>query len=203
MRDIQMDLIRINDRISYIETTDDPLCADIGIIKAGDETWLFDVGNGEKNVADLKDDYNIVLSHFHADHVGNLDKVSAKSLYVSNETFKHVGRGTIVREDVTVGDIHIFPLPSSHVKGGLGLEVDETYAFVGDGLYSKVKDGFYIYNSQMVKEEIDVLEKLKAPFLLVSHLKGLVREKADAIEELKKIYSFRDKNSSEIRIPMV
>ena len=44
-----MDTIRISDAISYIEASDDPLCADIGIIRRDGGTWLYDVGNGEKN----------------------------------------------------------------------------------------------------------------------------------------------------------
>ena len=47
---IQSEVVRdpleivINDKISYIEATDDPLSADIGIIRDSGRTWLFDVG---------------------------------------------------------------------------------------------------------------------------------------------------------------
>ena len=43
----------------------------------------------------------------------------------------------------------------------------------GDTLYSKARDGYYVFNAQLVKEEIAVLKGLKAPYLLVSHYKGL------------------------------
>ena len=195
-----MDTIRISDSISYIEASEDPLCADIGIIRRPGGTWLYDVGNGERNVAGLDGNYHIVLSHFHADHTGNIDRVRAESLWVSRETFDHVGRGTVVREDLYLDGLHIFPLPSSHTKGSLGLAVDGEYAFVGDGLYCRVKDGFYIYNATLLKDEIGVLEKLHAPKLLVSHFKGLVRGRDEVVEELKEIYGQRDKNSPEIRV---
>ena len=46
-------MIKINDRISYIEAPDDPLCVDIGIVRAENGIWLYDVGNGRKNIARL------------------------------------------------------------------------------------------------------------------------------------------------------
>ena len=197
-----MDLIPINDNISYIAASDDPLCADIGVVRDGGAVWLYDVGNGEKALSGLTGSYRVVLSHFHADHTGNIGRVRAEAFYVSAETFRHVGRGTVVSAEMRVGGLRVFPLPSSHAKGCLGLEVGETYAFVGDALYSRVRDGFYIYNAQLLQEEIAVLSALRSPFLLVSHRKGLVQEKAEALEVLKAIYAMREKDTAEIRVPI-
>ena len=105
-----------------------------------------------------------------------------------------------VDKDISIGGLHIFPLPSSHCKGCLGLEVDETYAFVGDALYSKARDGYYVFNAQLVKEEIAVLKGLKAPYLLVSHYKGLIRPRDEAIAELEALYRSWDKSSAEIKV---
>ena len=193
-------LRRINDTISYIEATEDPLSADIGIIKDGDATWLYDVGNGESSIEGLGDEYSVVLSHFHQDHTGNLEKLRVREVYLSKETCNHVHQGIVVNSDIRIGRLHIFPLPSSHVRGALGLEVDGTYAFVGDALYCKRKDGCYLYNAQLLKQEIEVLRGLKAQFLLVSHFKGLVRRKEEVLAELEMIYSLRDRGSSEIRL---
>lgn len=195
-----MDRIRINDRISYIEASEDPLSADIGIIEDSDSTWLYDVGNGEKSICGLDSSYHVVLSHFHPDHTGNISRIRTGSVYVSRETYAHVQCGTIVSDDLYIGGLHIFPLPSSHTKGSLGLEVDGEYAFIGDALYSKVKDGFYIYNAQLLKDEIEILSALRAPHLLVSHFKGLIREKDAVIDELMTIYGMREKNTPEIRV---
>ncbi len=193
-------MIAISDRISYIEATDDPLSADIGIVRDGGKIWLYDVGNDERAVSSLKDSYRIVLSHFHADHTGNLERLKAEALYVSKETGAHVHAGTVVRSDLTIGGLHIFPLPSSHAKGCLGLETDEGFAFVGDGLYSRVKDGFYVYNATLLKDEIEVLRSLRAEYLLVSHFRGLVRKKADVLKELSEICAMRSKNDPEIKV---
>jgi len=195
-----MNEIIISDKISYLEATENPLSADIGIIRDGDMLWLYDVGNGEQNFRIPEGKCNVVLSHFHQDHIGNLEKVIIDTLYVSKETYRHVQCGTIVREDRYLGNLHIFPLPSSHAKGCLGVEVDSTYAFVGDALYSKVKDNCYIYNAQLLKSEIDVLKRLQAPWLLVSHQSGLVRKREEAIAELEAIYKMRVKDEPEIKI---
>ena len=190
----------INEKISYIECSDDPLSADIGIIRNGDAVWLYDVGSDERAISELTGNYNVVLSHFHQDHTGNIGKLNIKEAFVSPETKRHVQMGTVADRDIYIDNLHIFPLPSSHCKGCLGLEVDETYAFVGDALYSKFRDGYYIFNAQLVKEEIAFLKKLKAPYLLVSHFKGMVRRRNEVIAQLEELYHYRDKNSSEIKV---
>lgn len=190
----------INEKISYIECSDDPLSADIGIIRDGDAVWLYDVGSDERAISELTGNYNVVLSHFHQDHTGNIGKLNIKEAFVSPETIRHVQMGTVADKDIYIGNLHIFPLPSSHCKGCLGLEVEETYAFVGDALYSKFRDGYYIFNAQLVKDAIAVLQNLKAPYLLVSHFKGLVRRRDEVIAELTELYQHRDKNSPEIKV---
>ena len=192
--------IIINEKVSYIECSEDPLSADIGIIRDGDAVWLYDVGSDERAISELTGNYNVVLSHFHQDHTGNIGKITVKEAFVSDETKRHVQMGTVADRDVYIGNLHIFPLPSSHCKGCLGLEVDEAYAFVGDALYSKLRDGYYIFNTQLVKDEIAVLKSLKAPYLLVSHFKGLIRRRDEMIAELEELYQHRDKNSPEIKI---
>ena len=190
----------INEKISYIECSDDPLSADIGIIRDGDAVWLYDVGSDERAISELTGNYNVVLSHFHQDHTGNIGKLNIKEAFVSPETKRHVQMGTVADKDIYIGNLHIFPLPSSHCKGCLGLEVEETYAFVGDALYSKFRDGYYIFNAQLVKDAIAVLKKLKAPYLLVSHFGGMVRCRDEVIAELTELYQDRGKNSPEIKV---
>ena len=196
----KVDAIVIDDRISYIEATEDPLSADIGIIHCNGVMWLYDVGSDERRIASLQGEYNVVLSHFHQDHAGNFEKIGIRTLYVSKETYAHLRQGTIVSDEVCVGNLRIFPIPSSHAKGCLGLEVDGTYAFVGDALYGREKNGRYVYNAQLLKEEIEVLKKLRAPLLLVSHRKGLIRRKEEVIAELNEIYQRRVKSEPLIEI---
>ncbi len=195
-----MDKIVINDKISYIPCSENPLSADIGIVQEGKDTWLYDVGGDADRICELAGTYHVMLSHFHQDHTGNLQRLNIQKLYVSRETQRHVGMGEVVDEDIRIGQLHLFPLPSSHCKGCLGLEVDETFAFVGDALYSKFRDGCYVFNTQLVQEEIATLKKLKAPYLLVSHFQGLVRRREEVIGELEEVYSLRVGNSPEILV---
>lgn len=158
------------------------------------------MGGDPRAVSELNGSYRVVLSHFHRDHVENLSRLRVEELYVSGETRRHVNGGTVVEENVAVDGLCVFRLPSSHAKGCLGLEVDGEYTFVGDGLYSKFRDGYYIYNAQLVKEEIGMLKGLTAPRLLVSHYKGLVRDRAEVIAELEELYAGRSKDSAEIMV---
>ena len=185
--------MKLSDRISYVECSEEPLSADIGIIRDQGKIWLYDVGNDAGRIEGFDRKYHIVLSHFHADHVGNLERMRIETLYLSKETQKHVvPQGLIVEDDLYIDDIHIFPLRSSHAKGCLGLEVNETYAFVGDALYGREKNGRYGYNTQLLREEIDQLMKLKAPYLLVSHYPGLVRNREEVIGELEEKWRNRE-----------
>lgn len=195
-----METRRISDKISYIPATESPLSADIGIIRDGGQTWLFDVGNGTAAIDGLSGSFQVVLSHFHGDHTGNLKKLDIQNLYVSGETRRHIGGGILVKEDLFLGAMHLFPIPSSHCKGCLGLEIDEAYAFVGDALYCKGKNGDYFYNTQLLRDEIAVLKKLKAPYLLVSHHPGLVRSREEVIAELEELYAQRDMGSDIIPV---
>ena len=188
----------INEKISYIKALDQPLSADVGIIMDHGVTWLYDVGNGENGIDELREKCNIVLSHFHQDHVGNIHRIHPRELYVSKETYRHVLSGTIVCDELFLGNLHIFPLPSSHARGCLGLEVDNQYAFVGDALYPKAKGDGRFYNVQLLRDEIQVLRNLRAPYLLISHFDGLVRKREDVIAELETIYRKRTKNEAEI-----
>lgn len=116
---------------------------------------------------------------------------------MSPETKRHVKMGTVVDKDVFSGnEICTSSLFHLTIVGWLGLEVDETYAFVGDALYSRFRDGYYVFNSQLVKDEITILKKLKTPYLSVSHFTGMIHRRDEVIAELEELYHHRDKNSS-------
>lgn len=190
----------ISPRIRYRPATDDPLSADIGIVRTESGVWLFDVGADPRAVEGLDGEYRVVLSHFHADHTANLDRIRAAELYVSPMTLRHTHRGQAVDRELWIDGVHIFALPSSHAKGCLGLEADG-FAFVGDGLYSRVRDGFFVFNAQLVYEELRVLRSLQADTLLVSHRPGLVQSRSEAVAQLEQIYALRQKNNPEILVP--
>ena len=54
-----MDEIRLNDKISYLASSEDPLSAEIGIIRDNGAVWLYDVGCGENHIDESDEGYNI------------------------------------------------------------------------------------------------------------------------------------------------
>lgn len=205
----------ISEKISYIKAGNEPLSADIGIIRTDSAIWLYDVGNDIRKLPKLGKKCNVILSHFHDDHTGSLAFVDFDKAYMGKLTYEYLikknafiktlsqnepGRLIVISDhNVHVDGLNIFPIPSSHAKGCLGLKVDD-YAFMGDALYSKADATHFIYNSQLLLSEINVLKSLSASKLLVSHYPGLIRDRLEVIKELENYYGMRDKNTSEIRI---
>lgn len=151
---MQMAVIELEKNISYIEPTQNPLSANVVLIEGENNLWLYDVGNNPCvpqiisafNTSNKK--INVILSHFHADHIGNLDKISYSNVYQGRLTYKYTKTGEILENDLYFRDgnmnLHIFPLPSSHAKGSLALEINEKYCFWGMVFMQckKVKKGF-------------------------------------------------------------
>ncbi len=211
-------MIRIDGTISYIESTSDPLSAEVGVIRGREKIWLYDVGNSGESREEIRNlippaqgiggrqapsfsavsalPCSVVLSHFHPDHVGNLSGLpDPLELYVGANTWKYTKKGMTVTEDLYLEDgcaLHLFPLPSTHAKGSLGLEVDGEYAFLGDGLYPGRKGGRAVYNAQLLREAIDVLKSLKAHTFLLSHRKPFALGREETLRELEEIYSRRE-----------
>ncbi len=199
------EIIKITDRLSYIKASENPLSADVGIFKGNKFLWIFDVGANESVptlLNRLEKPKNAVISHFHPDHMGNLEHVECKNIYLGANTFKYAKKGTVVESDIFFDDgekIHIFPLSSSHAKGSVGMEIGD-YAFLGDAAYATMKQGKPCYNASVLKEEIAVLKNLSAKFFLISHNEKFIRPKEEIISELEEIYSKRDPKESYIWI---
>lgn len=199
--------ISIADRLSYWKARREPLSADIGVIEGDGRFWIYDVGAGDIGAAcigSLRGEKNIVLSHFHADHIGNLEKVTFEKLYQGVYTLRHTGRGEAVRGELWVEDgglcLHLFELPSSHAKGCLGLEIDGQYAFLGDGTYCCVRQGRPVYNAGLLQREIEVLESLQANYFLLSHDEAFIHDREEVLESLKSIYAERTPGNPYIEV---
>ena len=94
----------------------------------------------------------------------------------------------------------MFPLPSSHAKGCIALEVDGKYCFTGDGLYAMQKGTQRLYNAGVLKEEIAVLKNVKADSFMCSHRPPQVRSRNSVVRWLESIYEKRNKNSAYIEV---
>ncbi len=197
---------RIAEGICRLKATEEPLSADVFIIPGEKSNWFFDVGSSRdhlEGVLAVNDPRTIVISHFHPDHMGNLPEIPREELYVGRNTYKYTGTGTVVEKELTVEDGHSFrimPFPSTHAKGSLALEVDGTYLFTGDGLDATMKNGAAVFNAGLLLEDIRLLERLDAKYVIQSHYEKFCVPKEEVLSELKEIYSLRQENSPYIPV---
>lgn len=150
-------------------------------------------------------DVNIVISHFHRDHMGNLERIAkipttgkCVNLYVSSYTYKHCKTGIIVDEEITIDDgvkIRIFPMESSHSKGCLCLAVNDEVAFIGDAIYPAYKA--IDDNSGKMDACVDKFDNRKdyrkqQKVYNVQHMKSQI-EKLKSLD-VKKVFLAHEKN---------
>lgn len=205
----------------YIPASSEPLSADIGIIEGESYLWFFDVGNGEDSFRQLelvrsslqtaegaKKPCCAVLSHFHPDHIGNIGRLDCEKIYVSANTLGYlppekqklavtVGSPMIIRDGV---ELEIFPIPSSHARGCLGLTVGRSLTWIGDAAYATRKKGKTVYNANLLQEQIAQLEGLETDALLLSHRKDLEVKREALLKMLRDIYGRRVKDSPYIEV---
>ena len=147
----------------------------------------------------------VILSHFHPDHIGNLSEISCEAVYQGKNTFRYTKTGTVIEEDTWFQDgdvwLHLFPIPSSHAKGSLALEVDETWCFLGDAAYATQKNGQTVYNAERLLAEIRVLKNVRAPHFFLSHSEPFQQNKEDVLEWMEAIYEKRKRDESYIKTP--
>ena len=206
----ELKLINIDKNISYIASTENPLSSNVVIIRGKYDFWLYDVGN-HQDISDMLDSVipkgrgvNVVLSHFHEDHIGNLSRIRNDKVYQGKTTYRHTGVGEIVENDIFFDDsevkLHIFPIPSSHAKGSIAMEVNEEYCFLGDSVYAMYKGSQRLYNAGVLQEQIKVLKGVKAANFMLSHRTPFAKPKNTVIMWLEEIYGRRDKNEAYIRV---
>lgn len=201
-----MDTINLYEGIEYIKATDNPLSADVGIIRGNDFMWLYDVGSSDASAGIINSfdaPVNIVLSHFHPDHIANLRRVRYRDLYVGDNTYRYTNSGTVVDKDILINDgvsLCIFPLPSSHAKGSLGLCVNQRIAFLGDAIYATKKSGRIVYNVQLLKAQIEALEAVTAEYFVISHEENVLKKKDAVMSFLKSIYDKRKQGEAYIEV---
>lgn len=214
-----MTMINLTQNISYIPSSTKPFSCDVVFIKGQKFTWIFDCGT-TKEIADeinkIQMPKNIVISHFHPDHILNLARINYDNLYVSKYTKKYTFKGTVLESDFFAQDfldttskkenldnqknqIKIFHLPSSHAKGCLCLSCGD-YCFMGDGTYAKELIGNHYYNAQLLLQMINVMENIDAKYFCLSHDKNFVQNKETVIALYKDIYKRRQEGNPKISV---
>ncbi len=216
---------KIDENISYIPASMNPLSADVAFIKTENATWIFDAGSSDEAfdaISAVQGKKNIVLSHFHPDHTANVTRLEFDNLFMSNHTARyfrnfidgtHGGNSGISNSDNNKPDVKIvdgtfkdestgpkiYTIPSSHAKGCLCL-VYKDYAFLGDATYCKEKNGSRVYNVQQLKAEISFIESLQCRYICLSHDEKFVHEKLMILKLLKSIYDKRTENEPFISV---
>ena len=117
--------------------------------------------------------------------------------------FAALPRYITVFDTVTIQDgvsVEIHPVPNSHAKGSLLLQVNEETIFIGDSLYSKVDGDTYVYNAQLLKEEIELLKELPGNQIFSCHEARPIKAKAGVLRFLEQMYAKREKNDAYIRV---
>lgn len=200
-----MPLIQITPEISYLPSVESPLSSDVVFIKpeGSDTTWIFDTGTcaeAAQLINAVEGKKNIVISHFHPDHILNLLKVKYDNLYVTKYTKKYTRAGTLVDEEVDFPDgIKIYTIPSSHSKGSLVLEYKD-YAFLGDATYVRFRLNAREYNVQLLEQMIKKLEEIPATKFCLSHDKTFVQPKESVLRIYRKILSRRTAGNPTINV---
>lgn len=201
--------ISINDYISYLTPTEHPLSSNVVLIEGDKFLWVYDVGNHpavlefllEKSKQTGKE-IRVILSHFHPDHIANLPRISWTEIYQGKNTFRYTKTGTVIEEESWFQDgsvkLHLFPIPSSHAKGSLALEVDETWCFLGDAAYATQKNRQIVYNAERLLAEIWVLKNVQAPCFFLSHSEPFRQKKEDVLEWMEAIYAKRKQGEAYI-----
>jgi glyoxylase-like metal-dependent hydrolase (beta-lactamase superfamily II) len=217
-----------------LQVSYEPLSADVIAVRGDSAWWIFDVGACDEAVQFINelphilvDDAanlakrdngvrlakNVVISHFHRDHLLNVQRMCGgeisldiNALYVGAYTSKTFGEiegvaKNVVMEPLAFDDgvqIQILPMPNSHAKGSLALIVDD-YVFLGDATYPMVGHGAPdVYNVQILGEQIKLLKSLKPTRFCLSHKRGLVRDKTSVIQFLESVLARRQKNENYI-----
>ena len=192
----------MDDIIRRIESSDNPLSADVFFVQGREYTYIVDVGSNDEAFEAVRSvpQKKIIITHFHADHAENLRRLNLtdEDLYVGDYTAKYYGVGTVISKPVHLEDgvvIDILPLPSSHAKGSLTVIVNRKVVLLGDGCYCNIKG----YNVSLLHDTLAVLKAAEFETAIKSHeSKTYTRE--ELINELETIYSLKEKNEPYISL---
>lgn len=189
-------MIRVNEYIFFLESTDNPLSARVYVISGNEYKYIFDVGSNKasRELIDNIKNRRIIISHFHTDHMENLKTFynDKNNLYIGDYTYKILGYGNVITAPIEINDginLKIIPIPNSHAKGSLGVIVNNEYLLIGDAL-----DGNrYGFNVTLLNSLIKQLKELEYKYILIGHNSDILM-KEEVIKTLEYYYSKREKN---------
>lgn len=184
---------KISERIRYLPAAADPLSADVYFVDGDKYCYIYDVGNNAQAldaISRVQKGKKVVLSHYHKDHLGNIDKIEYLDLYVGKLTQEITQKGYLVESKVTIQDgvtIEIIPCVSPHVDGFLILNIGHEYALISDLYFTRPT-----HSLEKAAKMLDTLRALDTKFFVISHQDaGKVIEKGKLIDELMNYFGVR------------
>ena len=160
----------ITERIKYLPATCDPLSADVYFIEGDKYCYIYDVGNDDNSlhhINEVKKEKIVVLSHYHEDHVGNIDCINYRNLYVGKKTYETIGNGKLVEDVITINDgvkIEIIHCTSPHTDGSLILNVDNEYTLIANLYFTRPP-----FDRDKAIKMIDILNNINTKYFVISH----------------------------------
>lgn len=161
---------RIGTSIRYLPASEQPLSAEVYFIQGEKNTYLYDIGNhlpALRVIQSLPKPPIAILSHYHADHTGNILKTAFQKIYVGEFTKAKLDVGIVVSQPVTIDDgieLEIIPCPSVHTPGSLILNVNREYCLIGDLFFCRPP-----VSMELARQMLEALSQVDTGFFVVSH----------------------------------
>ena len=172
----------IHPRIRHIPAVDEPLSADAFIIAGDERYYVFDVGTSDEAhaaISALDKPVWVILSHFHADHIGNMSRLCPEKVLAGARTCKYVPGAVLVDALLTICDgveLTVQPCVSPHAPGCLIATVDGEVTLLGDLAYARPGVG-----QGEAKGMLNVLKRVETRYFVQSHVQGDPRQEKDAL----------------------
>lgn len=179
-------MIVLTKKIKYLPASSNPLSADVFFINGDRYCYIFDVGNNDESlycINQISKEKVIFLSHYHKDHVGNINHITYNDLYVGKKTYEVIGKGEIIEDTLTLNDgikIEIFHCPSPHTDGSLIINIDNEYSLIADLFFTRPP-----FDMEKAIQLLDFLKHLRTNYFVISHQEDRkIVPKEKLIEEL-------------------
>lgn len=158
---------KVNESIYYVEGENNEPCPKISLIVGENFSLLIDVGNKKEQIDSLYEGIRkyslpslkyVVITHFHDDHLHNINEFKDKEIIASRQTCKYIKFPVNVYEkksELDLGNLKVVidELPNSHAKGSLLIYLPkEKMMFIGDAVAGKITKNSYSINRSLTYE---------------------------------------------------
>lgn len=176
--------------LQQVPSSNDPLSADVYLIHGERCEYLFDVGNNEESlrvISGITKDKVVILSHLHDDHIGNIDNVDYKELYVGDLTYEKIRKGKVVENELLIHDgvkMEIKHCPSPHTGGSLIVTINNEYTLLADLYFTRP-----VFDRQAAHSMMEVLKAIETKYFVASHQAvGTIFEKDLFVKEMEEYF---------------